>query len=133
VWNTAVSDNRSPFYSQQARGTLPPVTQSSHHVPRGPTLDRSASPGSPRYPHSIQKGPASVSSRARLWRATDPDDRPNGTSAPHHAAPPTHGPPETSCSSTSRLTSHVRTQGPAQLHARLPPPGRNSPASGAPL
>jgi hypothetical protein len=42
------------------------LTQSSHHVPRRPTLDRGASPGSPRCPHSIQNGPASVSSRAHL-------------------------------------------------------------------
>jgi hypothetical protein len=75
VWNTAVPDNRPTSCSQRARGTLPPVTQSSHHVPRGPTLDRGASPGSPRYPRSIQNGPAGVSSRARPRRPTQWNQR----------------------------------------------------------
>jgi hypothetical protein len=140
MWNTAVPDNCPSSWSQRARGRLPPVTQSSHHVTCVPTLDRGASPGSPRCPHSIQNGPAGVSRRARLRRAsenprraTDPDDRPSGPSAPHHAAPPAHGPPETSSDSTPHLPSNVHAQGPPKLHARLSPPGRNSSGSGAPL
>jgi hypothetical protein len=130
----------APFCSQWACGTLPPVTQSSHRVPRGPTLDRGVSPGAPRCPHSIQSEPASVSSRARLQRATenpqrdtDPGSRPGGPSAPHHAALPAHGSSGASSGSAPHLPSNVRTQGPPQLHARLSPPGRTLPGSGAPL
>jgi hypothetical protein len=48
VCNTANSDNRPPPCSHRARGTLPPVTQFNHRVPRGTELDRDLSPGYPQ-------------------------------------------------------------------------------------
>jgi hypothetical protein len=127
VWNTAVPLDRPSTCSQRAHGTLPPDTKSNHYVPCGPTVDGGASPGTPRNPHGIQNGPAGVSSRARLWRttenprrATDPDNRPSGTSAPHHTTSPAHGPPETSSGSVPRLPSTICAQGPQIARTSFP-------------
>jgi hypothetical protein len=62
VWNSAFRDNHTPSSRQRSRRTLLPNAEGSHHVPRRSTVGRGASPGSPRNPHIIQSGPASVSS-----------------------------------------------------------------------
>jgi hypothetical protein len=113
------SDNHLSSRHQRTRRTLPPDAEGSHHVPRRPAVDRGASPGSPRNPHIIQSGPASICRWTRVrWtpenlrRVPDSYNGPSGTSAPHHTAAPAHGPPQTSSGSTPRLTSHLRAQGP---------------------
>jgi hypothetical protein len=88
-------------------------------VPRRPTVDGGASFGSLRHPHLIQRGPTvGFRSWARLRRAPShprwvPNsyNRPHGTCAHHHAAPPSHGPPQTGSGSMPHLTSHIRAQG----------------------
>jgi hypothetical protein len=66
-------------------------------------------------------------------RDTDPYSGPSGTSASHHTAAPSYGPPQTISGSAPRLLSHIRAQGPPKLHACFSPSGRNTPGSGAPL
>jgi hypothetical protein len=56
VWCSILTDNSPPPRGQWARGTLPPDTEGSHHAPRRSTLDRGASPGSPRNSYSFQGG-----------------------------------------------------------------------------
>jgi hypothetical protein len=121
------------------RGMFPPDTEGSHHVPHGPTVDRGASPGSPRNSHIFQGGSASICSRACVLRtlkdprrATNSECQPSGSSASHHQALPTHGPPQTSSGSSPRLPSYIRAQGPREVHPRLPPSGHNAPDLGAP-
>jgi hypothetical protein len=48
----------SSFHTQP----LSPDTEGSHRVPRGPTVGRGATPGSPLNPHCNHGGPASISS-----------------------------------------------------------------------
>jgi hypothetical protein len=53
VRNPALQDNCPPSSSEQSGGTLPPDAEGSHHMPRGPAVDRGASTGS-WNPHFIQ-------------------------------------------------------------------------------
>jgi hypothetical protein len=113
AWHSASTDNRPPSHGKRTRGTLPSDAKDSHHVPRGPTLDRGASPVSLRNPHGIQGGLAGSNRlnhtrRASMHprRAANSDCRPSGSSSSHHRAPPTSGPPQTSSGSTSRLPSY---------------------------
>jgi hypothetical protein len=85
VWNSTFPDNRPPSRSQRTRGTLPPDTEGSRHVPRRPAVERGAPSGSPRHAHIIQSRSASVSSWASVWRAAenprraiDPYSEPSG-------------------------------------------------------
>jgi hypothetical protein len=87
-------------------------------------VDRRASPSSPRNPHIFQGGSASICSRACVrrnlkhpQRATNSECQPSGSSASHHRAPPTHGPPHTSFGSSPRLPGYIRAQGPREVHA----------------
>jgi hypothetical protein len=66
-------------------------------------------------------------------RAMDSDCQPSGSSAPHHRAPPAHGPPQTSSGSKPRFPGHICAQRPREVHARLPLSGHNVPGFGAPL
>jgi hypothetical protein len=118
-----ISDNRLSSRGQRTRGTLPPDAKGSHHVPRRPAVDGGASFGSRRHQHLIQRGPAGFRSWARVRRTlTHPRwvpnsyHRPRGTCAHHPAAPPSHGPPQTSSGSTPHPPSHIRAQGPPLLH-----------------
>jgi hypothetical protein len=53
MWNSTFPDNRPPSHSQRTRGALSPHAEGSHYVPRRPAVDRGASPGPPRNPHSV--------------------------------------------------------------------------------
>jgi hypothetical protein len=64
---------------------------------------------------------------------TPVDSRRSGSSASEQAAPPAHGPTETSSGSSPSQPSFIRAQGPPQLRPCLPPSDRNAPGSGAPL
>jgi hypothetical protein len=85
-------------------------------------------------------GPANICIRIRLWRspknpqrATDPDCRPSGSSAPHHRAPPAYGPPQTDSCNTPGLPGYIRAHRLLEVHACLPPAGRNAQSVRAPL
>jgi hypothetical protein len=89
----------------------------THHIPRGPTVDRGASPGSPQNLHSVRRGPTSISSWARVRQApkypqwaTNSECRPSGSSASHYRASPTYGLPQTSSGSLPCLPSYIRAQ-----------------------
>jgi hypothetical protein len=62
VWNPALQENRPPPSSQRSGGTLPPNFEGSHHVPRGPAVNRGSSTGSPGNPHFIQGRSTSIRS-----------------------------------------------------------------------
>jgi hypothetical protein len=86
-------------------------------------VERSASPGSPRYSHVLLIGSTSIGSRARVRRtskcnrrATNSDRRTSESSAAHHRAPPAHGPSQCSPSSTPHLPVYIRAQRSRELH-----------------
>jgi hypothetical protein len=138
VRNSTFLDNRPSSYRQRTRGTLPPDTENSYHVPRRPTLDKGTSPRRSRNPHIFQSRSTNVSSRPRVRRTSKDPRRTTdayrtscGTNAHHHncaSSWPASGqfqqhaisvqvPSYTRISSTAHTLSSDRTQlvGPSSL------------------
>jgi hypothetical protein len=81
--------------------------------------------------HSIQRGPAGISSWTRIWWAPKNARRATGSSASHHPTPPAHDPPQTSSGSMPRLPGYICAQQPQEGHTRISPLRHNTPLLGA--